>query len=99
MFYLQGDARVAAEEEELKTRDLDLEKIRLHNDRLSRARVRHNNALEKEMLSHVSRKTCMRICVYFLGSILKFINVSQKFIPENFFVNWQFREISGKNLS
>nr|XP_022338141.1 uncharacterized protein LOC111133779 isoform X7 [Crassostrea virginica] len=48
----QGDARVAAEEEELKTRDLDLEKIRLHNDRLSRARVRHNNALEKEMLSH-----------------------------------------------
>ena len=46
---------MAAEEEELKTRDLDLEKIRLHNDRLSRARVRHNNALEKEMLSHVSR--------------------------------------------
>ena len=88
MLYLQGDARVAAEEEELKTRDLDLEKIRLHNDRLSRARVRHNNALEKEMLSHVSRKTCMRLCVYFLGSILK---------PENFFVNWQSREISEKN--
>lgn len=48
----QGDARTAAEEEEIRTREMDLEKVRLHNDRLSRARVRHNNALEKELLSH-----------------------------------------------
>lgn len=48
----QGDARTAAEEEEIRTREMDLDKVRLHNDRLSRARVRHNNALEKELLSH-----------------------------------------------
>lgn len=53
-FNLKGDARTAAEEEEIRTREMDLEKVRLHNDRLSRARVRHNNALEKELLSHVS---------------------------------------------
>lgn len=52
--YLKGDARTAAEEEEIRTREMDLDKVRLHNDRLSRARVRHNNALEKELLSHVS---------------------------------------------
>ncbi|XP_061170812.1 centrosomal protein of 295 kDa-like isoform X1 [Saccostrea echinata] len=48
----QEDARKAAEEEELRTKEMDLEMVRLHNDRLSRARVRHNNALEKELLSH-----------------------------------------------
>ncbi|XP_056005221.1 microtubule-associated protein futsch-like isoform X7 [Ostrea edulis] len=48
----QEDARVAAEEEEIRTKEMDLEKVCLYNDRLSRARVRHNNALEKELLSH-----------------------------------------------
>lgn len=50
---MQEDARIAAEEEEIKTKEKDLDLVRLHNDRLTRARVRHNNALEKEMLHHV----------------------------------------------
>lgn len=49
----QEDAREAAENEGYHIQEMDLDVVRLRNDRLARARVRHNNALEKEMLSHV----------------------------------------------
>ncbi|XP_076097382.1 uncharacterized protein LOC143067763 isoform X3 [Mytilus galloprovincialis] len=55
----QGDARAAAEEEERRIRERSQELVRLSNDRMARARVRHNNALEKEILSHDCDKMMM----------------------------------------
>ena len=51
---LQENAKQAAEEEQLRIKDMDREMIRLRHDRQTRAVVRHNAALEKELLSHVS---------------------------------------------
>ncbi|XP_060075667.1 centrosomal protein of 295 kDa-like [Ylistrum balloti] len=48
----QEDARLAAEEEEIRMKGQDQDLVRLHHDRLARARVRHNKALEAELLSH-----------------------------------------------
>ncbi|XP_021355070.1 centrosomal protein of 295 kDa-like isoform X2 [Mizuhopecten yessoensis] len=48
----QEDARRAAEEEEIRMKEQDQDLVRLHHDRLARARVRHNKALEAELLSH-----------------------------------------------
>ncbi|XP_052104935.1 uncharacterized protein LOC127737994 isoform X4 [Mytilus californianus] len=55
----QEDARAAAEEEERRIRERSQELVRLSNDRMARARVRHNNALEKEILSHDYDKMLM----------------------------------------
>lgn len=55
IYYLfQENARLAAEEEQEKIQLEQLELKRLHNDRMARARVRHQHALQKEMLKHVS---------------------------------------------
>ncbi|XP_069104685.1 serine-rich adhesin for platelets-like isoform X2 [Argopecten irradians] len=48
----QEDARIAAEEEAIRMKEQDQDLVRLHHDRLARARVRHNKALEAELLSH-----------------------------------------------
>lgn len=51
---MKGDVRIVVEEEEIRTREMDLDKVRFYNDRLFRVRVRYNNVLEKELLFYVS---------------------------------------------
>ncbi|KAJ8310633.1 hypothetical protein KUTeg_012498 [Tegillarca granosa] len=55
----QENARLAAEEEQEKIELEQLELKRLHNDRMARARVRHQHALQKEMLKHDYDKMMM----------------------------------------
>ncbi|KAK3095585.1 hypothetical protein FSP39_016351, partial [Pinctada imbricata] len=49
---IQVDGKLAAEDEQIRIDEKHKELIRLKNDRQTRAVVRHNAALEKELLSH-----------------------------------------------
>ena len=53
-FCIQEDAREAAELEAERIKERALELKRLRQDQLERARLRHNQALERELLKHVS---------------------------------------------
>ena len=59
---IQFDSRESATAEEDKMRDVEEERKRVVSERAEKARVRHKNAVEKELLKHVIVFFILRCC-------------------------------------